>query len=913
MRAALDAAAREADPATGRGRARVLSLIKATLAAAHASIRADFEAGTDVRKVLSANAETMDRLIRALLDFAMERVFPAPNPTTGDRLCLVAVGGYGRGELAPYSDIDLLFLLPYKKTPRSEQIVEYLLYMLWDTGLKVGHATRSVDDCIRLAREDVTVRTSVLEARLLWGEASLFDELRQRFREQVVVGNELEFVEAKLAERNERHRRLGDSRYVVEPNVKDGKGGLRDLQTLYWIAKFLYHVDDLGALAPRVFTRGELARLRKAEAFLHTVRCHLHYLTGRPDDRLTFDVQVEIAARLGYTDHAATRGVERFMKHYYLTAKDVGDLTRIFCAALEADHRRKPRFSLERFWPRRGLAGFVVDGGRLNLRQADAFDADPVVILRLFAVAQAQELDIHPHALRLVTRKLRLVDSRLRQNPEANRLFLDMLTSPKDPETTLRRMSEAGVLGRFIPAFGRVVAQMQYDMYHVYTVDEHTIRAIGILHRIESGAYADSLPVATEVVHKVLSRRALYVAVLLHDIAKGRSGDHSELGAKIAQTLCPQLGLDADEVETVAWLVRHHLLMSDTAFKRDLNDPQTVRDFAAIVQSPERLRLLLVLTVADIRAVGPGVWNNWKATLLRQLYFRADEALTGGSGTGAQAALVAEAQAAARARLADWSEADFDWFVDNTPPAYWLAFEPDSLARQARLAQRSIGTTNPLLVDTDVAREQSVTEVTVCTPDHPGLFSRIAGAIAVAGANIVDARIFTLKNGMALDTFWVQDAEGEAYGQPERLEKLPTRIRQALAGTINVKDELRRHRPWPSRMRVFTVTPRVLIDNRASATHTVIEVNGRDRPGLLYDLTRALTHAGLQISTARISTYGEHAVDVFYVKDIFGLKVEHESKIRQVRTLLLEALADPTAPKERPVPRKPRRRAAANA
>src|SRR5690606_35663548 len=337
-----------------------------------------------------------------------------------------------------------------------------------------------------------------------------------------------------------RHLKLGDSRYVLEPNVKDGKGGLRDLHTLYWIAKYIYRVDDVGDLVERgVFTAREAADFEKARDFLSTVRCHLHYLCDRAEDRLTFDLQPEIARRLGYTDHAGTRGVERFMKHYYLVAKEVGDLTRIFCAALEAEHRRRPRFRLAIFSGReKPLGGFVVaDGGWLKVRSENAFAEDPVNFLRLFHVAQENDLDIHPATLRLITQNIKRIDRRLRADPEANRLFLEILTSRKNPEIALTRLNEAGVLGRFIPDFGRVVAQMQYDMYHVYTVDEHAIRAIGLLHAIETGALKEDHPVSADIVHKVQSRRALYLAVLLHDIAKGRGGDHSKLGAQVAQKL----------------------------------------------------------------------------------------------------------------------------------------------------------------------------------------------------------------------------------------------------------------------------------------------------------------------------------------------------------------------------------------
>lgn len=898
-----------ADLAEDRARMEALGILKTYLADAHDRIRTAFEAGMDARETMAAQTAAADHAIRALLDFAVTRVYPAANPTTGDRLCLAATGGYGRGVLAPHSDIDLLFLWPYKKTPRSEQIVEYVLYMLWDTGLKVGHATRSVDDCIRLARDDITIRTSLLESRRVWGDEELYGELRTRFQEEIVEGTGPDFVEAKLAERDERHLRMGDSRYVVEPNVKEGKGGLRDLQTLFWIAKYLYRVDDIRDLVPRVFTRAEMRRLDKAESFLSTIRCHLHYLTGRADDRLMFDVQMEIAERTGYTSRAGTRGVERFMKHYYLTAKDVGDLTRIFCAALEAEHQRRPRFSFMNLLSRsRTYEGFRTDGGRLTIEGPGAFREDPIKILRLFHTAQKYDLDIHPAALRLVTRNLRLVGKEFREDPEANRLFLEMLTSRRDPETTLRRLNEAGVLGRFIEPFGRVVAQMQYDMYHVYTVDEHTIRAIGILHRLEQGEVEETSPVAGDVVDKVLSRRALYLAVLLHDIAKGRAGDHSVLGARIARKLGPRLGLDEAETETVSWLVLHHLLMSKTAFKRDLNDPQTVRDFAAVVQSSERLRLLLVLTVADIRAVGPDVWNGWKGALLRELYLKADEYLSG-PGASERSTRVEEAKSLLRRRLDGWTDEEFDAYVEEVPSFYWLVWDGETLERHARLVRRVQQEGDQVLIETRTDEEREVTEITVCTPDHPGLFSRLTGGLSVAGANIVEARIFTLFNGIALDTFWVQSADDRPFDSPDRLVK---RMREALAGEIDPRRELRRRPPWPSRMQVFTVVPQVLIDNKASATHTLIEVTGRDRSGFLSDVTRALNYLALQVSTARISTFGESAVDVFYVKDVFGLKVEHEGKLKQIREVLLNAIADPNQKSETP-DRRRRGRAAGEA
>ncbi|MCI0431195.1 MAG: [protein-PII] uridylyltransferase [Rhodospirillales bacterium] len=888
-------AAGESDPGRPELRAAVLQRLKTAVAEGEAELMRRLGAGETGIAYGLARTYLADQLLRVLYEFTLRYVVRLANPSAAERLALVATGGYGRRELAPYSDIDLLFLLPYKITPSGEQVVETILYFLWDLGFKVGHATRSVEECIRQAKADWTIRTNLLEARFIWGDEALFEDLQRRYATEVHGADPIGFVEAKLAERDERHRRMGDSRYVLEPNIKDGKGGLRDLQTLYWIAKYLYRIDDVASLPDQgVLTPAEVSGFEKARLFLLTLRCHLHAVAGRAEDRLTFDLQPQVGRRMGYTDHAGSRGVERVMKHYFLIAKEVGDLTRIFCAALEAAQRRKPKFRGGFAWRRRMLEGFVVEGGRLNVSDPGIFAAQPVQILKLFRLAQREKLDIHPAALQLVTRHLKLVRG-LTADRDANRLFLEMLTAREDPETTLRRLNEAGVFGRFIPDFGRVVAQMQYDMYHSFTVDEHTIRAIGMLNRIESGALRDELPVASAVVHKVLSRRVLYLAVLLHDIAKGRGGDHSELGAEIALKLCPRLGLEPDEIETVAWLVRYHLLMSNTAFKRDIDDASTIETFSAAVQSIERLRLLLVLTAADIRAVGPKTWNGWKATLLRELYYRTEEHLSGGLITEGREARVKAAQDALRLLIPDWTDDVFAEHAARAPASYWLGFDPETQARHARLVREAEATKAPLLIESRVLPARAVTEVTIVAADHPGLFARLAGGLALSGADIVDARIFTLTNGLALDTFTIQTAEGGPFDRPDRLAKLAANLERVLAGGVRPEQELRRlPQRLPSRTQAMAVVPRVLIDNKASATHTVVEVTGRDRPGFLYQVTSALTAQNLQISTAKISTFGVRAVDVFYVKDQFGLKIDKEARLAQIREALLAAVSETT-------------------
>ncbi len=861
--------------------------------------------------VAHALSGVQDAIIAALYDFTVKHIYYAANPTESERLAVVAVGGYGRGTLAPGSDIDLLFLFPWKQTPWGESVVEFMLYMLWDLGLKVGHATRSVDECLRLARSDMTIRTAVLEARFLWGDRKVFDTLQKRFEHDFQSGAGSDFVDAKLAERDDRHGRAGESRYLVEPNVKDGKGGLRDLQTLFWIGKYLYRVEDPSDLVDKgVFTREEFQTFRHAEEFLWRVRCHLHFHTKRAEERISFDVQRDMAERMGYGpgggpnggkgDGKGNRAIEHFMRDYFLVAKDVGDLTRIFCAALENQHRKSwpvlgrliPVFGRKRVAP-----GFFIEGGRVQPEDTGVFQRDPVNLIRLFQIADEKGVHIHPDALKLATRSLHLIDDNLRADAEANRLFLSVLASPRDPERVLRWMNECGVLGRFVPAFGRIVALMQFNMYHHYTVDEHLLRAIGNLSLIERGELKDQHPLAASIIHKIHSRPVIYLAMLLHDIAKGTERDHSEEGEEIARELGPRLHLSPAETETVAWLVRNHLVMSDVAQKRDLSDPKTIDDFVHVVQTPERLRLLLILTVADIRAVGPGVWNGWKGQLLRDLYHAAEQRMVGGMVGGSAAANLSARADAARATLGDtlvaWKSDERERALNRHYQPYWLTLTPDMHERHAkfiRAAEQSESWQNgeALALEASADPFRAVTECAIYTADHPGLFYRLAGGFAVAGASIVDAKAFTTNDGMALDVFWIQDALGGPF-ELARLSRLKEVLIRTLKGEI-VPRTLMDARRVRSREDAFRVEPSVIIDNSASDLCTVIEVDGRDRPGLLHDLTRAIYVSGLSIHSAQIATYGERAVDVFYVKDLYGHKITHEARIRTVEQNLLDAL-----------------------
>lgn len=873
-------------------RAASVALLKPALEAGRLEIASRLtvkpQAGRDAA---SGQAFLTDQILRLVYDFTTQRLYRQGSPTSSERLCLMAVGGYGRGEMAPHSDVDIAFLTPYKQTGWSEQVIESILYTLWDLGLKVGHSSRSLDDMIRMAKSDLTIRTALLESRYVWGDQPLYDEATARFNAEIVAGTARTFVTEKLAERDARHKRMGDSRYVVEPNLKEGKGGLRDLHTLFWIGKYMHRVGSVAELVDRgLLTKQELMQFQKAENFLWAVRCHLHAITKRGEERLTFDVQREIAARMKYNDRPGRSAVERFMQHYFLVAKQVGDLTGVFLAHLDDSFAPVGRrFTLAGFRraPRK-LEGFVLDRGRLALPRDDWFAADPVRLIEIFALADIHGLEIHPQAMRVANRDSKLIDASIRANTRANQLFIDVLTSPRDPETVLRWMNEATVFGRFVPDFGRVVAQMQFDMYHHYTVDEHSIRAIGLLAQIEKGDLGEDHPIATAITKQIISRRALYVSVLLHDIAKGRGGDHSVLGADVAVKLCPRFGMSAAETETVAWLVRTHLLMSATAFKRDLSDFKTILDFTDIVQSPERLRLLLVLTVVDIRAVGPGVWNSWKRQLLSNLFDAAEEVLRlGHKQTGRKERIAAKQDALAGSL--EWDSARFETLRKRLPESYWIAEPDDILISNARLVA-SAGD-KPLAISATVYPARGATLVTVYAADHPGLFFRLAGAIHLAGGSIIDARIHTTRDGMALDNILIQDPFGQPYDEPSRLKKIEQAIEDALANRNQLTERLAA-RPLPrTRAEAFAIAPNVLIDNGASNRYTVIEANARDRPALLNALAYALFQSQTTIHSAHIATYGERAVDTFYVTDLTGDKITAPARLKALEAALLEAAA----------------------
>lgn len=893
--------------------AEILTSLKAAVKAARAQARTRLEAGGEGKECAASLSNFQDLLTDALFHLVIANkdvCATQKERETAEQIAVVATGGYGRGLLAPGSDIDLLFLLPEKDGPLGEKIAEAILYKLWDLGFKVGHATRTTKQSLQLAQADVTIRTSLLDARLIRGNRELFDTMMERFYAEVVQSTARAFVDAKMAERDERHQRSGDARYRVEPNIKDGKGGLRDLHTLHWLSKIIYR-EEVGraAVAAGVFTEDEAATFLRCEDFLWTIRCHLHFLTERAEERLSFDVQPQMADLLGYKRHGGLRGVERFMKHYFLVAKDVGDLTTILCSALEMQQLKSSPSGLSQLlnplgWRKRReirlRTEFRIDNDRINVSAPDAFQRDPVNILRLFAQSAKTGAFLHPDSIRLLRHSLGLIDSSVRNDPEANRIFLDLLINTDNPATILRRMSDAGVLARFIPSFRRVVGMMQFNMYHHFTVDEHLIRTVQMLRELETGVNAEETPLSSRIMETIgaESRRVLYVAAFLHDIGKGRKEDHSIVGARIARDLCPRFGLTASETDKVVWLVENHLIMSNIAQTRDLSDPKTIRDFADQVQSLARLQLLLLLTVVDIRAVGPGVWNGWKGQLLRTLYSETEPLLAGGQTKDPRSARVARAKAQLCEALADngWSQDNIASVTDRFYDDYWLKYETPVQIEHANLIARATKDEIKLAIDHSTDEFTEMTELTIYAPNHPRLLSLFAGACAVTGANIVAAQITTTRDGFALDAFRLQREFDTDDDEARRASRIRQKIERLLQGEGRLQKLLDDRRPSEHRVEAFSVEPVVTVSNKLSDAFTVIEVEGRDRPGLLYDLTTALSDLNLDISSAHITTWGEKAVDVFYVTDLVGKKMQGDARRSKVIETLEAILRIEDAP-----------------
>lgn len=847
---------------------------------------------TDGQALITYRAHFMDRLVQMAFNCVNTLFFENIHKP---KIAILSVGGYGRGELAPYSDIDLMALISCDVDQDTGLLVEIFYYLLWDIGLHVGHASRTISDCLKVGREDMTVRSALLEQRYLVGNSELAEELPTRLQRELFTTTISEFIEAKLVERSTRHEKHGGQRYMLEPNIKEGKGGLRDLQSMFWIAKYIHNVDKAEALVNLgLFRAEEFSAFSRAHSFLWAVRTHMHHITQRATNQLTFDLQVDVAKAMGYADHGGRLAVEHFMQNYFLHATRVGELTRIFLTALEAIHVKKlPLYAGSITHKRYASKIFCIRQNRLSYIDENIFDRDPLNILRVFEEAVKTGYLLHPDVVRLIPLKRKLIDIKFRQNSEAHAIFFRLLLDYGDPARALRRMNECGVLSSFLPDFKPIMAMMQFNFYHSYTVDEHIFQAIMTLSEIEKGQHKELLPHSHDILQNNVDRKVLYLALLLHDIGKGREEDHSILGARIALQVARDLGLNKQRTETVRWLVRNHLLMSDMAQKRDVSDPRTTYNFAQSVGSKERLDLLFLLTCCDINAVGPGVLNVWKCKLLHTLYWQTVEALNEKKSFEKDDMVEITAMQKHLERALDaWPKAKRDAEIARHHQPYWRAFSPQGHEAFAHLldALSNIAESNEKIsfdIMADEARD--VIHIYFATYARKGVFAHICGALALVGANVIDARTYNTKDGYVTAAFDVQNIYRNCYENVD-FEELRTKISKRLEDGTTKQTALIDKDKIKKRERHFVVPTTIVFNNDDSELYTIIEINTRDRPGLLYDLSKTLLASNIQIDSAIIATYGAEAVDSFYIKDTFGLKLLSKSRQEKLCERLQKAI-----------------------
>ncbi len=839
-------------------------------------------------------ARIHDQIIEALYLFSTEYVIGKPKAKTPD-IAVCAVGGYGRGEMAPGSDLDLLFLVPDKKRQTyAKQVTEYMLYVLWDLGLKVGQSIRTVEENILMAKTDQTILTALLDLRFICGNQPLAEKLFTKFRKEITKGKGRKYISSKLEERDIRHSREGNSRYVIEPNIKEGKGGLRDLHVLYWIARFLDRDGKItDAQKPSIyvdmglFDESAATRFERAADFLWRARIHLHLTAGRPTETLSFDKQTVLARKMGYASGAVEDAVEGFMREYFRNAREVGALTRIACAKLEAEKSILLPKGLDALLPnsRRKLKedDFILDHGRLMFKDPMQLRDKPSLVLKLFEIAGRRNLDVHPDAFSAIDFRRNLIDNEFRTDPDNAAIFQNILLGSKAPFATLKTMNEAGVLGRYLQEFGGIVARTQFNMHHAYTVDEHTLRLVDNLNDIEYGDLSESNPILTEIVNKFNKeqRLSMYLACLLHDTGKGK-GDQCIEGAQLSRKACRRMGMSKVIKDNVSWLVRSHLDMSETAQRRDISNPETIAEFGMMVGSLERLQMLYALTVVDIRSVGPGVWNDWKGSLLRELYLSTSRFLEGKKHLEPKAKA-----AAAKRQLSEHLTEDMFTRIkpiaDELDNAYWMGFSMTALVRHARFFDSVIESGLDNGVHTRVHKPNDITELWILTRDRVGLFTALAGVITSCGAQIVGARLHTGANDRVMDVFYLQNTEGLAFGRMNShlLENLRRRVRAAIngdIGTLNMpKIKLSR------RAAAIPVNPAVqFIEKGVQDEQTIIEIEGRDRPGLLFALGNQLLAEEISILSAHIEVVGNRAIDAFYVSGPDGrLTAGQKKRLRQ--------------------------------
>jgi [protein-PII] uridylyltransferase len=844
--------------------------------------------GAGGAQVVGSTTRMTDALVIGLFNALSEDLQVGKS---GGELALVAVGGYGRKELNPYSDIDLMFLYSGKDSKRVEEVANRLLYFLWDLKLDVGYSVRTLPDCVEMANSDVTVKTALLDARLLTGSDNLYRDLKKMMVSQVLAKRSDAFINEKLEEKEKRRGKYGSSVYILEPNLKEGEGCLRDLHTAMWVAKIKYKVDEPRELIMKgVLSEEDLKEYYGALSYLWRIRNELHYLAGRKNDQLTFEAQTSLARFFEYYDKGKSLGVEQFMQDFYLHANRVEH----FSSMLITKCRQRdegPRKILGYFTRRPVGEGFYVMRGELVIPEESVIEKDPVRLIKIFEYAQKQGVSLGIGAKRLIRDNLDLVNDKFRRSKEANASFFNILQADKLVPETLEQMHHLGFLNRFIPEFERIYCKVQHDVYHIYTVDTHTLFAVGEIVNLWRNKEKEKLPLLTQLAHEIDKRYLLLLAVLLHDVGKGSGGGHAEIGAELSRTVARRMGLSREDSERLQFLVRHHLLMAHIAQRRDLHDERMILQFARQMEKSENLKMLYLLTYADIRAVGPDVWTEWKALLLQELYEKAFTVLERGDFK-----LEASGERVRRVK-----RAVYDILVRDFPAQlikdelqalstrHLLSYSAEVIAGHMKVLL-SLGD-NLLVFKVTHEKEKPYSNLTVCTYDVPGLFSMITGVMAANGMNILGAQIHTNTNEKVLDILQVNSPQGFPITDENRWTRLEADLIRVLKGEVRVsKLVAKRDRPSILGEKVKPTMPaRVEIDNEVSSDYTVIDIYAHDKVGLLYSITSTLTRLGLYIGVSKISTKVDQVADVFYVKDIFGQKISDPNKLEEIRSELLAA------------------------